>query len=58
MASVPRCPWSVASSRRRGDRRVLVLPAEPRLRRTPDRLRGGSNASSGVGRDAAGERPL
>jgi hypothetical protein len=36
------------------DRRVLGLPGESRLRRAADRLRGGSGAPSGAGRDAAG----
>ena len=41
----------------RQDRRVLELPAEPRLRRAVDRLRGGSDAAGGARRDAAGGRP-
>ena len=39
---------------RRPDRRVLELPAEPRLRRAADRLRGGPDAPGGAGRDVAG----
>jgi hypothetical protein len=35
---------------RRADRRVLKLPAEPDLRRAPDRLRGGPGASGGARR--------
>jgi hypothetical protein len=33
------------------------LLGESRLRRTPDRLRGGSDPSGGAGRHAAGGRP-
>jgi hypothetical protein len=38
----------------RPDWRILGLPREPCLRRTLDRLRGGSDAASGARRDAAG----
>ena len=38
--------------------RVLVLSAEPHLRRARDRLRGGPDASGGARRDAARERAL
>src|SRR4029450_9707139 len=49
LTSVP-----VRPGRRRPDRRVLELPGEPRLRRAPDRLRGGPDAAGGLGGHAAG----
>jgi hypothetical protein len=35
----------------RPDRRVLGLPGDPRLRRAPDRLRGGPDDEGGAGGD-------
>ncbi|HEX5911670.1 MAG TPA: hypothetical protein VFY54_00930, partial [Rubrobacter sp.] len=42
----------------RADRRVLELPAKPRLRGAADRLRGGSDAPSCAGRDASRDGAL